>query len=279
MPPFGMAGGMAPVPSYSGSGRVEVINVSAYDPKERQRSGRGFSEYDVSALRANGAQGLIARAGKGGALDTKCANFLAAADAQGMQLGVYYRLQNHVSAVRQADQFVARARSLAASRDWRTGSLLLCVDIDAQSSLSTIITVIQRVRALTGVLPVIYLENSTHLKRLLSSADPGAKALLRQCPYWIALYSHESGASADYPAPGSPEGLLRQYGVWSQWALWQYGGVDWQGGRSRGKVYRHGRYQFSPWFGNLDRPVERNIFNGSPASMAGMWARHGIPLR
>ena len=41
----------------------QIINVSSYDPKERQRQGRGYSENDVTALRDNGAAGLIARAG------------------------------------------------------------------------------------------------------------------------------------------------------------------------------------------------------------------------
>src|SRR5687767_7272836 len=79
-----------------------IINVSAYDPKERQRSGKGYSEHDVSALRANGVSGLIARAGKGGNLDEKCANFLASADRVGLYPGIYYRLQNHIDAVKQA---------------------------------------------------------------------------------------------------------------------------------------------------------------------------------
>jgi hypothetical protein len=55
----------------------QIINVSAYDPTEKQRAGVGYSERDVSSLRANGASGLIARAGKGGNLDEKCATFLA----------------------------------------------------------------------------------------------------------------------------------------------------------------------------------------------------------
>ena len=50
----------------------QIINVSAYDPKERQRSGVGYSATDVTPLRASGAKGLIARAGKGGNLDDKC---------------------------------------------------------------------------------------------------------------------------------------------------------------------------------------------------------------
>src|SRR5690349_10531045 len=82
-----------------------IINVSAYDPKERQRAGVSYSPNDLSALRKSGASGLIARAGKGGNLDEKCATFLASADRVGMLPGVYYRLQKHVDAVAQADQF------------------------------------------------------------------------------------------------------------------------------------------------------------------------------
>lgn len=257
----------------------QVINVSAYDPKERQRSGAGYSEHDVSALRASGASGLIARAGKGGVLDTKCANFLASADRAGMLPGVYYRLQNHVDAVVQADQFVSRAQSIARSRTWNAPALLLCGDFDAQSRMSDILRFMNRVEQRTGVVPVAYLENSTHLKRLLSSADPATKSQLRRMPYWLALYSHESGDGPDYPAPGNPRGLLGQYRVWSDWSLWQYGGVAWEGGRSRPLVYHHGPHRFPPYFGNIDRPLERNVFNGSQSELKSFWIRHGLSLR
>ena len=43
----------------------KIVNVSSYDPKERQRSGDSYSTLDVSALKRNGALGLIARCGKG----------------------------------------------------------------------------------------------------------------------------------------------------------------------------------------------------------------------
>lgn len=269
--------GPGPAPTAT-RGLPQIINVSAYDPKERQREGRGYSENDVSALRANGASALIARAGKGGNLDTKCANFLAAADRAGMMVGVYYRLQNHVDAVVQADQFVSRAQALARSRSWKTSSLLLCGDFDAQSRLSDILRFMDRVEARTGVVPVAYLENSAHLKILLGNADAATKAKIRRMPYWLALYSHESGAGPQFPAPGNPKGLVNQYRVWSDWTLWQYGGVDWEGGRSRPKVYNHGPWRFSPYFGNMDRPLERNVFNGSQAQLQGFWQRHGLKL-
>jgi GH25 family lysozyme M1 (1,4-beta-N-acetylmuramidase) len=256
----------------------QIINVSAYDPKEKQRSGVGYSERDVSALRANGASGLIARAGKGGNLDTKCASFLASADRVGLLPGVYYRLQNHVDAVVQADQFIGRVQSLARSRSWKASSLLLCGDFDAQSRMSDILRFMERVESRTGVVPVAYLENSVHLKLLLSGADAATKAKLRRMPYWLALYSHESGASPQFPAPGSPGGLLKQYGVWSSWTMWQYGGVDWEGGRSRPKVYSNGAHQFPRYFGNLDRPLERNVFNGSQAALRTFWEKHGLGL-
>ncbi|MBP7951607.1 MAG: hypothetical protein KA004_18340 [Verrucomicrobiales bacterium] len=259
-------------------GLPQIINVSAYDPKERQRPGVGYSERNVSALRANGAYGLIARAGKGGVLDDKCASFLASADRAGMLPGVYYRLQTHVDAVKQADQLVNRAFALARGRSWSAPSLLLCGDFDAKSSLSDMLRFINRVEARTGVVPVIYLENSTHLKLLLGSADAATKARLRRSPYWLALYSHESGETREFPAPGNPRGLLNQYRVWPNWALWQYGGVDWERGASRPKVYHHGSWRFPLYFGNLDRPVERNVFNGSPESLHAFWQRHGLRL-
>ncbi|HYF37934.1 MAG TPA: GH25 family lysozyme [Prosthecobacter sp.] len=260
-------------------GLPQIINVSAYDPKERQREGRGYSEHDVSALKANGATGLIARAGKGGNLDEKCANFLAAADRTGMLPGVYYRVQKHVDAVVQADQFIARSQSLARSRDWNASSLLLCADFDGDLRLSDILRFMDRIESRTGVVPVAYLENSTHLKLLLGNADAATKAKLRRMPYWLALYAHDSGASPEFPPPGNPKGLIDQYRVWSDWTLWQYGGVNWAGGRSRPKVYNHGAYRFPLYFGNLDRPIERNVFNGSHAALRSFWQRHGLPLK
>lgn len=276
-PPAAPAGvGAAP------RGLPQIINVSAYDPKERQREGRGYTEHDLSALRANGASALIARAGKGGNLDTKCANFLVSADRAGLLPGVYYRLQTHVDAVKQADQFIDRAQALAKSRSWSAPSLLLCGDFDAQSRLSDILRFMDRVESRTGVVPVAYLENSPHLKILLGGADAATKAKLRRMPYWLALYSHESGANPQYPQfppPVHPRGLLDQYRVWGDWTMWQYGGVDWENGGSRPKVYNHGPYRFSPYFGNLDRPIERNVFNGSHQQLRTFWQRHGLPLR
>ena len=271
--------GSASVAPSMNSGMPQIVNVSAYDPKEKQRSGQGYSEHDVSALRTNGAVALIARAGKGGALDAKCADFLASADKIGMLPGVYYRLQTTKDAVAQADQFVNRALALAHGRNWNASSLLLCGDFDANSKLSDILRFADRVEARTGVVPVAYLENSAHLKLLLGGADAASKAKLRRMPYWLALYAHDSGAGPIFPAPGNPRGLVNQYRVWSDWTMWQYAGVEWAGGASRPKVYNHGSYRFSPYFGNLDRPVERNVFNGSSSSLQSFWQQHGLKLR
>jgi GH25 family lysozyme M1 (1,4-beta-N-acetylmuramidase) len=278
--PETMAGpspGMA-APSGPG-GMTQVVNVSAYDPKERQRAGASFSEHDVRALRANGAHGLIARAGKGGNLDTKCADFLSSADRTGMLPGVYYRVQRHVDAVVQADQFVNRVQAMARSHGWNAPALLLCGDYDSNLRVSDILRFADRVEARTGVVPVAYLENSQQLKLTLGNADPASKAKLRRMPYWVALYSNTSGAGPIFPAPGTPQGLVGQYKVWPTWTMWQYGGVDWEGGRSRPKVYNAGYYRFSPYFGNMSCPVERNVFNGSPAALQAFWQRHGLRLR
>lgn len=275
-PPAEPSGG---IPAPSAGGMTQVINVSSYDPKECQRNGCGYSESDVSMLRANGAGGLIARAGKGGNLDSKCAAFLASADRAGMLPGIYYRVQRHVDPVVQADQFVNRALSLARGRQWNAPALLLCGDYDGNLTLSAILRFMDRVESRTGVVPVAYMENSPQLKLQTRAADAATKAKLRRAPYWLALYSHESGAGPIFPAPGSPAGLLDQYQLWSRWTLWQYGGVDWERGGSRPKVYSHGHHHFSPYFGNLACPVERNVFNGSPAALAAFWQRHGLRLQ
>jgi GH25 family lysozyme M1 (1,4-beta-N-acetylmuramidase) len=260
-------------------GMPQIINVSAYDPKEKQRAGVGFSQNDVSVFRANGARGLIARAGKGGNLDEKCSSFLASADRAGLLPGIYYRVQRHVDAVKQADQFINRAFSLAKSRAWNAPSLLLCADFDGDLSLTAILRFMERVESRTGVVPVAYLENSTQLKQTLSGASAANKAKLRRMPYWLALYAHDSGAGPVYPAPGNPRGLVNQYQVWSNWTMWQYGGVEWGSGRSQPKVYNHGSYRFPAYFGNLDRPVERSVFNGSHGALQAFWQQHGLRLR
>ena len=51
-----------------------------------------------------------------------------------------------------------------------------------------------------------------------------------------------------------------------------------QRGRSQPKVYNHGTHRNSLYFGDLDRPVERNVFNGSHASLQSLWQQHGLRL-
>jgi GH25 family lysozyme M1 (1,4-beta-N-acetylmuramidase) len=259
-----------------GGALQQVINVSAYDPKRRDRDGDSYSENDVRALRRNGAQGLIARSGKGGKLDEKCAAFIAAADRAGLLAGVYYRVQRHLGAVRQADQFVDRARALNRRRPPGVAPLLLCGDYDGDLPLSSILAFMDRVEARTGVVPVAYLENSTALKQQTRAADARTTARLRRAPYWLALYSHESGESSAFPAPGHPDHLVRQYNLWPGWTMWQYGGVGWENGKSRAKVYHHGRYRFPKYFGRMDRPLERNVFRGSYRDLQAFWSRHGL---
>ncbi len=114
------------------------------------------------------------------------------------------------------------------------------------------------------------------MRVMLSQADSATKAKLRRCPYWLALYSCESGACKSFPAPVTPGGLLGQYNVWHDWSLWQHAGGDWEKGRSNPQRYSHQTFHSSPYFGNLDRPVERNVFNGSHGELASFWSKHGI---
>ena len=255
-----------------GYGRVglldapKVVNVSSYDPKEKQRSGESFSSTDVSALRRNGAHGLIARCGKGMALDEKCADFLHAAERQGMMLGTYYFVLKTSSPVAQADQYIDRLRQIAPGR-----RVLLVGDFDTKSSPADLVAFIDRIEQRTGVLPAIYLENSNRLRASLSNATSAQKNRIRQCPYWIALYSHGDGFE-------TPQQVMKAYAIWDDWAMWQYAGVEWSG-RSVSKHYRHGPWQSASYFGSMDRPLEHNAFNGSIGDLNAFWAKHSWVVR
>jgi GH25 family lysozyme M1 (1,4-beta-N-acetylmuramidase) len=260
-----------------GYGRVgleeapKVVNVSSYDPKERQRAGDSFSSSNVSALRKNGALGLIARAGKGRNLDDKCADFLAAADRQGMKLGTYYFVLSGIDPVWQADQYINRLHQIAATRNLKHREILLVGDFDTRSRPADLVAFINRIEQRTGKLPVVYLENSAQLRAVLSSASPEEKRRIRQCPYWLALYSHESGFR-------TPDRLRKAYGIWDGWAMWQYAGVEWEG-RSVPKVYHHGPWKSPRYFGTMDRPMEHNAFNGSVKELQQFWSAHSLQVR
>ena len=258
--------------SCGGYGRVglmeapKVVNVSSYDPKEHQRSGDSFSQHDVSALKKNGSLGLIARTGKGRLIDDKCADFLSAANRQGMLLGTYYFVLSDVDPVWQADRYISRLKEITASRGLKGRKILLVGDFDTKSDPQDFVKFIDRIQQRTGVLPVIYLENSAQLRNTLSNASSAQKRRIRQCPYWLALYSHTSGFN-------TPKDLMNAYGVWDDWAMWQYGGVEWSG-RSISKHYSHGPWKSPQYFGTMDRPLEHNAFNGSREDLMKFWARH-----
>jgi hypothetical protein len=244
----------------------KIVNVSSYDPKEKQRSGEAFSPHDVSALRRNGARGLIARCGKGRALDDKCADFLRSAEREGLMLGTYYFVLKDTDPVWQADQYISRLRQIAPGR-----KVLLVGDFDTKSSPADLVKFIDRVEALTGVLPAIYLENSDRLRASLRNATPAQKRRICQCPYWIALYSHASGFR-------TPEDLMEAYGIWDDWAMWQYAGVEWHG-RSVSKHYHHGPWKAPAYFGSMDRPLEHNAFNGDDGDLKQFWEKHSWTVR
>jgi hypothetical protein len=255
---------------HSLTGAPQIINVSHYDPKERQRSGASYTESDVSALKSSGALGLIARCGKGKTTDTKCASFLRATDREGMLLGAYYFILKGVDPVWQADRFVDRIRSIKGSGSWRGSKILMVVDFDSKTTVSEMLRVIDRMEKRTGKVPAIYMENSLEVMARVRSASEAQKRRLGQCPYWMALYSHT------HEGRETPQGMLDYYRVWKKPFMWQYGGVEWNRsrGRSIAKHYDNGRWRSAEYFGNIDRPLERNAFNGSTQQLYGFWDRY-----
>lgn len=253
-----------------------ILNVSGWDPKEVQRRGDRYSEHDVSALRRNGALGLIARSAKGHLLDDKFADFLQSADRQGMLLGAYHFVTMSPSPEAQADAFVDRVRAIARSRGISRRKILLVGDFDTASTPDRLVRFIQRVERRTGVVPVVYLENSAGLRTRLSQAGPAEKRAIRRAPYWLALYGPEGTERSMGGGDLTPDGLMAQYDIWSDWVMWQYGGVLWRDGRSQARHYNTAGWRSPRYFGSLAHPMERNVFKGDVAALNRFWDRHGL---
>lgn len=256
-----------------------VLNVSGWDPKEAQRSGSRFSEHNVSALRKNGGLALIARSAKGPLLDEKFGDFLKSADREGMMLGAYHFVTMDQPAALQADNFVNRVQAIARARGLSGKQILMVGDFDTKSTPDRLVDFIQRVHQRTGIYPVTYLENSDGLRARLSNATPAQKSLIRRTPYWLALYS--PGGTERVMAGGAltPDSLKDQYGIWSTWTMWQYGGVVWQNGASQAKHYNTAEWRSPRFFGDLAHPMERNVFKGSVNDLRAFWARHSITIQ
>jgi GH25 family lysozyme M1 (1,4-beta-N-acetylmuramidase) len=257
------------------AGSPAVLNVSGWDPKERQRGGAGYSEHDVSALKRNGALGLIARSAKGPLLDDKFGSFLKSTDRHGMLLGAYHFVTMDQDPAAQADAFVDRVRATARSRGISARKILLVGDFDTASTPDRLVKFIQRVEQRTGVTPVTYLENSAKLRANLSAASPAQKAVIRRSPYWIALYSPAGTERSMGGGHLTPDGLMEQYDIWNEWVMWQYGGVIWEGGRSNVRHYNTGSWRSPRYFGNMAHPMERNVFKGDTGDLQSFWNRHG----
>ena len=252
-----------------------VLNVSGWDPKEVQRGGDRYSQHDVSAMRRNGALALIARSAKGPLLDDKFSDFAKSADRAGMLVGAYHFVTMDQDPAAQADAFVDRVRSIARSRGLSHRRILLVGDFDTASTPDRLVSFIERVEKRAGVTPVVYLENSDGLRARMRAATPAQKRVIRRAPYWLALYGPggtERGMGGDL----TPDSLCEQYGVWSDWKMWQYGGVLWQNGRSTPKHYNTGSWRSPAYFGTMAQPTERSVFRGSPSELASFWQKHGL---
>jgi len=259
----------------------QIINVSSYDPKERQRKGASYTKDNLRALKKAGAHGLIARTSKGAKIDDKASDFLAAANREGMLLGGYHFITAGVGVRRQADLFVGRVRSIAKSRGLEGKPIVLVADFHNKSSIATMTTFIKRVQELTGKKPMVYMENSDTVKTNLRNAKGEDARLIKSCPYWMALYGHVDDMKSAFSKerPLTPKSLLDIYGIWDDFAMWQYGGVNWIRGKSRAKHYSHGHFKSPPFFANIDRPMERNVFNGSVSELKKFWKKYGYVVK
>lgn len=256
-----------------------VLNVSGWDPKEVQCQGDCYSQHNVSAFRKNGAHALIARSAKGPLLDDKFGDFLKSADREGLLLGAYHYVTMDQDPAAQADSFVNRVRSVAASKGISGKRILLVGDFDTHSTPDRLVKFINRVHSRTGIYPVTYVENSDGLRQRMRNASADQKAVIRRSPYWLALYG-PGGTERTMSGAGelTPDSLCDLYGTWGGWSMWQYGGVVWEGGGSRAKHYNTQSWRSPRFFGGIAHPMERSVFNGTTGDLQAFWQRHSVSL-
>ncbi|MEP2776942.1 MAG: GH25 family lysozyme [Luteolibacter sp.] len=261
------------------SGSPAVLNVSGWDPKEVQTRGDRYSQHDVSAMRKNGAQALIARSAKGPLLDDKFGDFIKSADNAGMMIGAYHFVTMDQDPAVQADNFVNRVKAVGRAKGLSGKRLLLVGDFDTNSTPDRLVKFINRVHQRTGIYPVTYLENSDGLRSRLRNATPEQKSVIRRSPYWLALYG-PGGTERTMSRAGAltPDSLTELYGIWGGWTMWQYGGVVWENGSSRAKHYDASSWRSPRFFGSMAHPMERNVFKGSNSDLRNFWNRHSITL-
>lgn len=256
-----------------------ILNVSSWDPKEVQGRGDKYSQFNVSALKKNGGQALIARSAKGPLRDDKFGDFLKSADREGMLLGAYHFVTMNQDPAAQADSFVNRVKAVARAKGISQNRILLVGDFDTKSTPDRLVKFIQRVHSRTGVYPVTYLENSDGLRSRLRNASADQKRIIRRSPYWLALYG-PGGTERTMSRKGAltPDSLAELYDIWGGWTMWQYGGVVWKNGASRAKHYRTNSWRSPRFFGNMAHPMERNVFKGDDGDLRAFWNRHSIRL-
>ena len=193
-----------------------------------------------------------------------------------MLVGAYHFVTMSPSPEAQADAFVGRVKATARRMGLSRRKILLVGDFDTHSSPDRLVRFIRRVEQKTGVTPVVYLENSAALRNSLSNATPAQKAIIRRAPYWIALYGPKGTERSMGRNDLTPDDLMNEYDIWDRWAMWQYGGVLWQNGRSTAKHYDTPEWRSPEYYGNMAHPMERSVFRGNDASLVEFWKRHGL---
>jgi lysozyme len=217
-----------------------VLNLSHYDEMAP----------DFTRMKREGIVGVIHEAMyPPNTPDARYAARQAAAVAAGHLWGAYH-FGNGSDPVRQADAFLnfveRHGRGISAG-------VLLVLDFETNThypggtmNVKQAAAFVERVKARTGVYPGFYSnENRLKVAARELEADPQSRDILKRCWLWVANYHYK-------PAACNP---------WGGWSLWQYTGDG---------VCDLPRGSYPKSCGNIPN-AERNIFDGSEASLAQFW--------
>jgi lysozyme len=234
-------------------------------------------------LRSMGVELMIHRATRGGTkTDVDYARRERAARTAGLKWGAYHYMNRAGNLESQIQRFMSVVASTAVRNGSSAYPMLLVLDNEGRDrvSWSQLAYAAQRVRARTGVWPLLYcsvplpgMPTFDQQSRELEALSSAERQVLKECGLWIPRYGEQSAMHMTFSVP-------RVFGTWT---FWQYCGdisnrprTALLGAEFSGNV--GGAYTRSGGSASLQHFCDRSFFNGSRSAFEKFYREHATAV-
>jgi lysozyme len=224
-----------------------VVNLSHYD----------LMRVDFARMKREGIVGVIHEATYPRYVrDAYYGSRQNAATRAGLLWGAYH-FADATDPIRQAEFFLNTVESQWRAPSMRPESVLLVLDFEKNGHypggtmrVDQAVTFVERIHQRTGRYPGLYCSEYRLRQMLFGPRVTAAqRRTLSNCWLWIANYHFQP----------------RNTAPWGHWTMWQYTGDG---------VCDLPRASYPKGIANIPR-AERNMFRGSPETLAAFWQEHG----